>query len=172
MNKESVLIMPKSVLELFNQKEVLNYLKERKFPAMMGEELFPEVKKQSLEFEVLTNASKTPVIASVHGFDTESEIGQREAEKKAIELALIKRKMQLKEKEIVKAAEGSNGGYMLEKRPEEISLMDVINCTESTMAISRCLEKDGYGTGTAEERKEYHETVLGYGFSACCCIES
>ena len=115
--------MPKSVLELFNQKEVLNYLKERKFPAMMGEELFPEVKKQSLEFEMLTNASKTPVIASVHGFDTESEIGQREAEKKAIELALIKRKMQLKEKEIVKAAEGSNGGYMLEKRPEEISLI-------------------------------------------------
>ena len=93
--------MPKSVLELFNQKEVLNYLKERKFPAMTGEELFPEVKKQSLEFEMLTNASKTPVIASVHGFDTESEIGQREAEKKAIELALIKRKMQLKEKEII-----------------------------------------------------------------------
>ena len=30
---------------------------------------------------------------------------------------------QLKEKEIVKAAEGSNGGYMLEKRPEEISLI-------------------------------------------------
>ena len=33
--------MPKSVLELFSQKEVLNYLKERKFPALMGEELFP-----------------------------------------------------------------------------------------------------------------------------------
>lgn len=93
--------MPKSVLELFSQKEVLNYLKERKFPALMGEELFPETKKQSLEFDVLTNASKTPVIASVHGFDTESEIGQREAEKKAVELALIKRKMQLKEKEII-----------------------------------------------------------------------
>ena len=94
--------MPKSVLELFNQKEVLNYLKERKFPALMGEELFPETKKQSLEFDVLTNASKTPVIASVHGFDTESEIGQREAEKKAVELALIKRKMQLKEKSLQK----------------------------------------------------------------------
>lgn len=93
--------MPKSVLELFNQKEILNYLKERKYPAMLGEELFPEVKRQSLEFDMLTNGSKTPVIASVHGFDTESEIGQREAEKKAIELALIKRKMQLKEKEII-----------------------------------------------------------------------
>jgi len=93
--------MPKSVLELFNQKEILNYLKERKYPVMLGEELFPEVKRQSLEFDMLTNGSKTPVIASVHGFDTESEIGQREAEKKAIELALIKRKMQLKEREII-----------------------------------------------------------------------
>lgn len=93
--------MPKSVLELFNQKELLNYLKERKYPTMLGEELFPEVKRQSLEFDMLTNGSKTPVIASVHGFDTESEIGQREAEKKAIELALIKRKMQLKEREII-----------------------------------------------------------------------
>lgn len=93
--------MPKSVLELFNQREILNYLKERKYPVMLGEELFPEVKRQSLEFDMLTNGSKTPVIASVHGFDTESEIGQREAEKKAIELALIKRKMQLKEREII-----------------------------------------------------------------------
>ena len=59
--------MPKSVLELFNQKEVLNYLKDRKYPAMLGEELFPEVKRQSLEFDMLTNGSKTPVIASVHG---------------------------------------------------------------------------------------------------------
>ena len=90
-----------SILELFTQKEVLNYLKDRKYLAMMGEELYPEVKKQSLEFDMLTNSSKTPVIASVHGFDTESEIGQREAQKKAIELALIKRKMQLKEKEII-----------------------------------------------------------------------
>lgn len=93
--------MPKSVLELFSQKELINYLKERKYPTMLGEELFPEVKRQSLEFDMLTNGSKTPVIASVHGFDTESEIGQREAEKKAIELALIKRKMQLKEREII-----------------------------------------------------------------------
>ena len=93
--------MPNSVLELFSNQEVLNYLKDRKYKPMLGEELFPEVKKQSLKFEMLTNSSKTPVIASVHGFDTESEIGQREAQKKILELALIKRKMQLKEEEII-----------------------------------------------------------------------
>ena len=81
--------MGKSVLELFKQKEILNYQKDRKYPALMGEELFPEVKKRSLKFDMIVNKSKTPVIASVHGFDTESEIGQREAQKKAIELALI-----------------------------------------------------------------------------------
>lgn len=90
-----------TVLELFEQKEILNYLKDRKYPAMLGEELFPEKKVESLEFDLLTSASRTPVIASVHGFDTESEIGKRAAQKKAIELALIKRKMQLTEKEII-----------------------------------------------------------------------
>lgn len=93
--------MPKSILELFPQQEILNYLKERKFKAMMGEELFPEVKKQSLKFDVLTNNSKTPVTASVHAFNTEAEIGTREAEKMAIEACLIKRKMQLKEEDII-----------------------------------------------------------------------
>ena len=93
--------MGKSVLELFEQKEILNYQKDRKYPALMGEELFPEVKKRSLKFDMIVNKSKTPVIASVHGFDTESEIGQREAQKKAIELALIKRKLPLSEEDII-----------------------------------------------------------------------
>ena len=36
-----------TVLELFNQKEMLNYLRDRKYPVLLGEELFPEVKRQS-----------------------------------------------------------------------------------------------------------------------------
>lgn len=91
-----------NILELFNQKEVLNYMKERQFPALLGETLFPEVKKQDLEFEMIKGGSSLPVIASVHGFDAESEIGSREAAgSQAIELALIKRKLQLKEKDII-----------------------------------------------------------------------
>jgi hypothetical protein len=90
-----------NILELFNQKEVLNYLQERKYPALLGETLFPEVKRQSLEFEYIKGAGRTPVIASVHGFDTEAEIGSREASKHALELALIKRKIQMSEKDII-----------------------------------------------------------------------
>ena len=49
---------------------------------------------------------------------------------------------------------------MLEKRPEEISLMDVINCTESTMAISRCLEKDGYCSRNYSDCCKVHKVLL------------
>ncbi|WP_438435413.1 major capsid protein [Gorillibacterium sp. sgz500922] len=90
-----------TVLDLFPQKEILNYLGNRQYPALLGETLFPEVKRQSLEFDAIVGASKIPVIASVHGFDTESEIGTREASRMALELALIKRKMRMGEKEII-----------------------------------------------------------------------
>lgn len=90
-----------TILDLFSQREVLNYLQNRQYPALMGEQLFPEVKRQSLEFDEIRGAMKVPVVASIHAFDTESEIGSREAEKRTLELALIKRKLQLKEKDII-----------------------------------------------------------------------
>lgn len=90
-----------NIFELFNQKEILNYLQNRQYPELMGQQLFPEVKRQSLEFDMIKGASRTPVVASVHAFDTEAEIGSREATKQALELAFVKRKMQMKEKDIV-----------------------------------------------------------------------
>lgn len=90
-----------SILELFNQREILNYLQNRQYPAFTGELLFPEVKRESLEFDMIKGARRIPVIASIHNFDTEAEIGSREASRKALELALIKRKLPLKEKEII-----------------------------------------------------------------------
>lgn len=90
-----------NILELFNQKEMLTYLQNREYPALLGESLFPEVKRQSLEFEQIKGSKRTPVVASVHAFDSEAEIGSREASKQALELALIKRKIQMSEKDIV-----------------------------------------------------------------------
>lgn len=36
-----------NVLELFSQPEILNYLGNRQYPALLGETLFPEVKRES-----------------------------------------------------------------------------------------------------------------------------
>ena len=57
----------------------------------------------------------------------------------------------LKDAKIVNACEGINGGYMLAKQPENISLMDIISCVEETMAINRCLEEDRFCSRNLED---------------------
>ncbi|MCM3701436.1 major capsid protein [Paenibacillus macerans] len=90
------------VLELFNQKTVLDYLQERTYQTYtVGEALFPEEKFDTLEFEYLVGANDLPVVAKVHAFDTEAEIGSIEAAKQALEAAYIKKKYQIKEKDLI-----------------------------------------------------------------------
>ena len=66
----------------------------------------------------------------------------------------------LKQAGIIKACEGINGGYQIAKQPENISLRDVISCTESTMAISRCLEKDGVCSRNYTDCCKVHQILL------------
>ena len=90
------------VLELFNQKTVLDYLQERTYQTYeAGEALFPEEKFDTLEFEYLVGANDLPVVAKVHAFDTEAEIGSIEAAQQALEAAYIKKKYQIKEKDLI-----------------------------------------------------------------------
>lgn len=89
------------ILELFNQKTVLNYLKERELTPYLGETLFPEAKHDTLEFEYLVGASNLPVAAKIHAFDTEAEIGSLEFNDQALEAAYIKKKYQIKEKDLI-----------------------------------------------------------------------
>lgn len=96
------------VLELFNQKTMLDYSKTREYKPFLGETLFPEVKHSTLEFDMIKGGSSLPTIASVHAFDTEAEIGSREASKQALEAAYIKRKMQITEKDLIALAQPRN----------------------------------------------------------------
>ena len=65
----------------------------------------------------------------------------------------------LKKAGLVRSIAGSQGGYMLVKRPEEITLGEIISTTETTMKINRCLEADTYcsrnATATCMIRKYY-----------------
>lgn len=66
----------------------------------------------------------------------------------------------LKQAGIIKACEGTNGGYMLAKQPENISLMDIISCVEETMAINRCLEEDCFCSRNLEDTCKIHKILL------------
>ena len=45
---------------------------------------------------------------------------------------------------LVKSCSGVDGGFELLKRPEHIMLFDVMEATETTMKINRCLEDDNH----------------------------
>ncbi|STB59768.1 major capsid protein [Clostridium perfringens] len=88
--------------ELFNTKELLNYYRVKKQSAMLGDRLFPARKIQDIKFDMITGANGLPVSASIHAFDTETELASREVlQKGAAELALIKRKIAIGEREII-----------------------------------------------------------------------
>lgn len=94
--------MPR-IEEVFNTKELINYFKERKVVPMLGEALFPERKIQDIEFDMILGGGGLPVSASVHAFDTKTQLASREAiEKGVASLALIKRQIKIAEKEIIK----------------------------------------------------------------------
>jgi hypothetical protein len=90
-----------TITDLFSTPVLLDYTRNRQETPMLGESLFPSRKIQGLKFEYLKGGNSLPVAAKVHSLDTEAEIGSREASKGAEELALIKRKMQLKEEDII-----------------------------------------------------------------------
>jgi len=90
-----------AIADAFSSKEVLSYVGNRTGQEHLGETLFPERKVDGLEFDILSAGSSIPTIANVHAFDTEAEVGSRQATLSAQELALVKRKIQLKEKDLI-----------------------------------------------------------------------
>lgn len=94
--------MPR-IEEVFNTEELFNYFQARESTPMLGESLFPERKIQDIEFDMILGKGGLPVSASIHAFDTKTELASREAIQKGVaSLALIKRQIKIAEKEIIK----------------------------------------------------------------------
>lgn len=50
----------------------------------------------------------------------------------------------LQEAGILTTQRGTGGGFTLSRRPEDISLHEIINIAEGTTRINRCLEEGGF----------------------------
>lgn len=89
--------------QVFSSIVIRDYLKERKLKEYLGELLFPEVKIEDVDLGYIKGANNAPVSASIHGFDTETEIASREKLEYVKEsLALIKKKIKMDEKLLIK----------------------------------------------------------------------
>lgn len=58
---------------------------------------------------------------------------------------------------IVNTYNGAKGGYDLKKKPDEISLLEIVKTMENTIRFNRCLEADGYCSRQATKTCPVHK---------------
>ena len=80
-------------------------------------------------------------LATQSGITSVAEIGSKMG---ISENYLMKVLKALKDAGLVAGYQGKRGGYAISKKPEEISLWDIVEVMEGTTKINRCLEADGF----------------------------
>lgn len=153
--------MPR-IEELLSHKELIDYTKARTLPAMLGETLFPSMKIEGLEVEMIKGASSLPVAANIHAFDAETEIGSREGGSYSMqELALIKRKIKLGEKELIALNNPRNGAE--EKQIIDKIFNDVDNLVNGVLARIEAMRMEALSTGKLVINENGFRTTVDYG---------
>lgn len=141
---------------------ILDYLREREYPALLGESLFPERKIQGLKLEYIKGSNNVPVMASVHAFDSESEIASRDAVAMVEEkIALIKRKIRMNEETIIALKNPrttAERNYMIEK-----IYNDIDNMVMSVRTRIEAMRMEALATGKISFDENGIVTEVDYG---------
>ncbi len=99
------------------------------------------------------------VLSTTPGYVTMSELSEAVGAKPAY---LVKVMKQLRDKGWVSSRSSETGGYRFIGNSGEISLLDVMNVTEETMRINRCLEDDGFCSRHATGFCPVHKVYIDY----------
>ncbi|SDB96483.1 major capsid protein [Shouchella lonarensis] len=135
-----------TVEELLGGSRVQEYVQQRQYPLTLGDALFPPEKTEEFKIKYIMGANHAPVAANVHSYDTEAQVGSRDgAETIEMELALIKRKIQVKEELLSKLAQSN-------RQPEidrVISTIynDVDHMVQSVLTRVEAMRLELIGTG-------------------------
>lgn len=151
-----------NIEELLSYTELIDYTKERTPKPKVLEQLFPSRKTEALEVKMLRGANNLPVSASIHGFDTETEIDQRESVNYDIaELALIKRKRKLSEKEIIQLEQPRN--TMEEREAIQRIYNDVDVLQDSVLTRIEAMRGEVLSTGKLMINENGYKATIDYG---------
>lgn len=97
-------------------------------------------------------------LAAQSGITSVAEIGNKMG---ISENYLMKVLKALKDAGLVAGYQGKRGGYAISRKPEEVSLWDIVEVMEGTTKINRCLEMDNFcsrhGTHFCAIRKYYQQ---------------
>ena len=151
-----------SVQELLSYRELIDYTKVREPQKKKLEELFPVRKTEALEVKMIRGANNLPVSASIHAFDTETEIDQREkASYDLAEMALIKRKRKLSEKEIIQLEQPRNDAE--EKEAIQRIYNDVDALQDSVLTRVEAMRGEAMSSGKLVINENGYKATIDYG---------
>ena len=154
-----------SVEELLSHKELIDYTKTRTPQKKVLEELFPSRKTEALEIKMIRGANNLPVSASIHAFDTETEIDQREGARYDVaELALIKRKRKLSEKEIIQLEQPRND--VEEREAVQKIYNDVDDLQDSVLTRAEAMRGEALSTGKLSINENGYKAEIDYAVPA------
>ncbi|MGF3072740.1 major capsid protein [Facklamia sp. P13069] len=152
------------ILDIFNNQNVIDYVANKEYDAQAGEALFPSMKQESLEMEYLKGSNEAPVTASVHAFDTESEIASRDGGQLVREkIAFIKRKIQVNEELLLRL------NSIKETSPAYKSIIDTIyndidNMVSSVKVRVERMRYEALATGKVTANENHAKFEVNYGF--------
>ncbi len=154
--------MPR-VEDILNHRQLIDYTKVRTIPPMIGETLFPTAPKlEGIEAELVKGANNTPIAASIHAFDSETEIGSLEDAKVTLqELALIKRKYKVTEKEIIALANPRNSREEAQLINKLFDHVDIL--TNGILARVEAMRLEALATGKLTINENGFKAIIDYG---------
>lgn len=154
-----------NVMELITDKDLLDF--SQAYPvkrAYLGDTLFPDQKTEHLEAEYmrLADAPNLPYAASVHGFDTEANIGVRkDLTRVTVEKLLIKEKINLSEKMRLLLNHGVKESPLVDALWDDIGTM-----AEAVKTRSEAMKMEALQSGKVTIDENGVKMQLDYGVPA------
>lgn len=157
--------MPK-LTDIITTQDVLDYTVDKPFPTQVGEALFPATRQDSLDLKYIVGTNQAPVSASVHAFNTESEIASRQGAKEVIgKIALIKKKIGVDEELLIKLNSVREGSPAYQAVIERI-YNDVDAMVAAVNVRIERMRYEALSTGKIEVKENGAKFSIDYGLKA------
>lgn len=148
--------------KIFGNAVLRDYLKEREYKPFFGEVLFPEIKIQDIDFAFIKGAYNVPVSASIHGFDTETQIASREtADYIKEKLALIKNKIKMGEELLIKLNTPRTSAEL--EKAKELVFNDIDKMVIAVKTRIEAMRMQALASGKIEVDENGAKITLDYG---------
>lgn len=153
------------ILQLMNPQEVNTYVQARVIAPKLGDALFPNERTEELRVKNVVGANGIPVVATIHAWDSESQIGSRDAySEQELALTFIKRKLPIREEELIAITNPRTTtelDFLIKNRYNDVDTL-----VNGTYAKMEAMKLEALATGQINIDENGVVGTIDYGFDA------